>query len=245
MTFVDRTYRSFIATERFVPFRVSWKETDLYIKARANLSEKAETAVHFHRGQIEAYIRKKPLFKTSLEPLESDRDAAPIIQDMLQAAQSAGVGPMAAVAGAIAEYVGRELLPLSPEVIIENGGDIFLVLEKPVVVGLFAGDSPYTNRLGVRILAEHTPCGVCTSSGTVGPSLSFGKADAACVWAASTALADAAATAIGNLVKQPEDIDYALEKGKEITGIMGVIIVAQNRIGIWGPMELVKLGSEE
>jgi hypothetical protein len=241
MKFVERTYRNFRATERFTPFQVSWKETDLYIKARTNLAEKAKEAILLYRGQIEAYIRKKPQFKTSLEPLESDPEAVPIIHDMLQATQITGVGPMASVAGAIAEYVGRNLLPLSSEVIVENGGDIFLVVEDPVVVGLFAGDSPYTNQIGIRITPEDTPCGFCTSSGTVGPSLSFGKADAASIWAVSATLADAAATAIGNLVKQQEDIEYALEKATQIPGIKGVIIAIQERIGIWGPMDIIQL----
>jgi len=241
MEFIERNYRDFTATERFVPFQVQWKETDLYIKARTNLAEKAREAVIRFRTQIEVYIRQTPVFKTSLEPLDPDPMAPPIIQDMLHSARTAGVGPMAAVAGAIAEYLGRDLLPFSREVVVENGGDIFLTVEEPLVVGLFAGHSPYTNRIALRIHPEDTPCGLCTSSGTVGPSLSLGRADAATVWARSACLADAAATAIGNLVKGPGDVEYALERAKQIPGIKGVIIAIKERIGFWGPVELVRL----
>ncbi len=123
---------------------------------------------------------------------------------MAAAAQTAGVGPMAAVAGAIAECVGRELLEFSPEVIVENGGDIFLKVSHRRTVGIFAGDSPLTGRIGIQIEARDTPLGVCTSSGTVGHSLSFGRADAVVVLAPAAALADAAATAIGNRVSRKE-----------------------------------------
>lgn len=241
MRFVERSYRDFTATERFIPFQVSWRETDLYLKAKINLEKKARDAVLLCRDHIESYISLKPRFKTSLTPLELDPTAAPIVQDMLLSAQITGVGPMAAVAGAIAEYVGRDLLQISPEIIVENGGDIFFAIEQPVVIGLFAGDSPYTNKVGIRIAPEDTPCGICTSSGTVGPSLSFGNADAVTVWANSASLADAAATALGNLVKQPDDVELALETAKQIPDIKGVIVAIRDRIGIWGPMDIVRL----
>ena len=117
------------------------------------------------------------------------------MKQMIEAGQKAGVGPMAAVAGAIAECVGRELLAFSPEIIIENGGDIYLKCLKKRVVGIFAGKSPLTGKIGLEIDAKDTPLGVCTSSGTVSHSLSFGKADAAVAIAPSATLADAAATA--------------------------------------------------
>jgi len=157
---------------------------------------------------------------------------------MAEAAQTAGVGPMAAIAGAIAECVGRELLEFSPEVIVENGGDIFLKVLHRRTIGIYAGDSPLTGKIGLQIEAKDTPLGVCTSSGTVGHSLSFGRADAVAVLAPSAALADAAATAIGNRVNKPEDIDKALELARGIAGLKGVVIIIGESIGVQGNIKL-------
>jgi ApbE superfamily uncharacterized protein (UPF0280 family) len=145
---------------------------------------------------------------------------------------------MAAVAGACAAAVGRKLLAYSPEVIVENGGDIFLKTAGPATVALYAGNSPLSMKVGLRIPAEATPLGVCTSSGTVGHSLSFGRADAACVLAGDTALADAAATALGNRVKGPDDIPAALQWLSGIQDIMGGVIIAGEKLGAWGEVEL-------
>ena len=130
---------------------------------------------------------------------------------MSESAEKVGVGPMASVAGAIAEFVGNELSAYSAEVIVENGGDIYLKSLEKRIIGVYAGESPLTGKLGLEIDGEDTPLGVCTSSGTVGHSLSFGKADAVIVLSKSATLADAAATAIGNLVAQPEDITRGVE----------------------------------
>jgi ApbE superfamily uncharacterized protein (UPF0280 family) len=159
---------------------------------------------------------------------------------MINAGNAAGVGPMASVAGAIAEAVGRELLTYSPEIIVENGGDIFLKILKNRVVGIFAGNSPLSGKLGIEISAADTPLGICTSSGTVGHSLSYGKSDAVVVLSTSTALADAAATAIGNRVKETVDIDEAIEFGKTITGLKGLVIIKDDKTGVWGDVKLCK-----
>lgn len=157
---------------------------------------------------------------------------------MLEAGRKANVGPMAAVAGAIAEYVGKELLEFSPEIIVENGGDIFLKVLRKRIVGIYAGDSPLTGKVGLEINPQETPLGVCTSSGTVGHSLSFGKADAVVVIATSATLADAAATAICNRVSQPEDIHSAIEFGKQISSLKGIVIIIGGDVGAWGDVKL-------
>ncbi len=241
MTFVERTYRNFSATDRFSPYRVSVRETDLYIKTGIDTRQKALECVHRYREHIESYIRAHPEFCRSLTPLEFDPTAPPIVQDMLRSAQKAGVGPMAAVAGAIAEYVGRDLNEIVPEVIVENGGDVFIAVKEPITIGLFAGTSLCTNQIGIRMWPEDTPCGFCTSSATVGPSLSFGNADAVSIWSPSASLADAVATAIGNLVVTTEDVEYALETASHIDGVKGVLIVIDDRIGVWGPLDLVRI----
>jgi len=151
-----------------------------------------------------------------------------------------GVGPMAAVAGAIAEMVGRELLNFSSEVIVENGGDIFLCHKKMRHIGIYAGDSPLSGKLALEIEPEDTPLGVCTSSGTVGHSLSFGKADAAIVLSPSAALADAAATAVGNMVKTAEDMPRAIEFVREVEGLTGIAIIVGDKMAVWGKINLVR-----
>lgn len=233
-----RTYRHWIEGKDLVSFNVTIKETDLYIRATANLQKKAQRLVLKYRKQLEQYIEKNPDFLQSLKPLPIPAKVPRIVLDMLEAGQKANVGPMAAVAGAIAEYVGRELLEFSPEIIAENGGDIFLKIIHKRVVGIYAGDSPLTGKIGLEINPETTPLGICTSSGMVGHSLSFGKADAVVVTARLAALADAAATAICNQVKTPEDTNKAIEVGRNIVGLKGIIIIIGSNIGVWGDIKL-------
>ncbi len=148
---------------------------------------------------------------------------------------------MAAVAGALAARVGRALAPLSPEIIVENGGDIYLKVAEPVTVALFAGKSPLSWRVGLKIDPALSPLGVCTSSGTVGHSLSFGRADAACVVAADAALADAAATALGNRVPDAAAIAPALKWAETVAGIRGAVVIVGDKLGAVGDLELTPL----
>jgi len=238
-----RDYRHWIKDGDLVSFRVAVKETDLHIRSHRILGTEALEAVQEARASLEGYIDLHPDFKTALEPLIASEDAPSIVREMAQAAALVGVGPMAAVAGAIAERVGRRLMRLSPEVIVENGGDIFLASSKRRTVGVYAGDSPFTGKLALQIEAEETPLGICTSSGTVGHSLSFGNADAVIVLSPSTALADAAATAIGNIVKQDSDIDKGIQFAQGIAGLKGVAIIKGSLLGVWGEIKLV--GNED
>jgi ApbE superfamily uncharacterized protein (UPF0280 family) len=237
-TYQPRTYRHWIEGKDLVPFQVTVKETDLYVRASANLQRKTHRLVLKYRYQLEGYIKRNPVFQKSLEPLTVPEYAPAIVRQMAEAGQKAGVGPMAAVAGAIAESVGRELLTFTPEIIVENGGDIFLKVLKKRTVGIFAGDSPLTGKIGLEIEPGDTPLGICTSSGTVGHSLSYGKSDAVVVLSASTALADAAATAIGNRIQKPDDIDTAIEFGRSIDGLKGIVIIVGKSVGVWGDVRL-------
>jgi ApbE superfamily uncharacterized protein (UPF0280 family) len=173
-----------------------------------------------------------------MEALPIDDGSPQIIKMMLEAAQKAGVGPMASVAGAIAECVGTELLAFSPEVIVENGGDVYLKISKKRLIGVYAGNSPLSGKIGLEINGRDTPLGVCTSSGTVGHSLSYGKADAVIALSRSATLADAAATAIGNLIKEPADIPEGIEVAQNITGLKGVIIIIGSNMGLWGEVTI-------
>jgi len=233
-----RTYRHWIKGDDLVPFKVTVKETDLYIRASTNLKRKAHRLVIKHRDALERYIEKHPDFLTSLEPLPINDDAPHIVRAMSEAAGKAGVGPMASVAGAIAEFVGRELLAFSPEIIAENGGDIYLKSRGKRMIGIYAGESPLSGKLRLEIAGTDTPLGICTSSGTVGHSLSYGKADAVIVLSPSATLADAAATAIANLIEKPDDIPNGIEFAKGIEGIGGVIIIVGEQTGIWGKVKI-------
>ena len=233
-----RTYRHWVEGRDLTSFNVTVKETDLYIRATVNLKRKAHRLVLKYRHQLESYIERHPVFLTSLEPLPVAGDAPHIVRRMAEAAQIAGVGPMASVAGAIAEFVGYELDPFSPDIIVENGGDIYLKSSVKRIVGIYAGNSPLSGKIGLEINGGETPLGICTSSGTVGHSLSYGKADAVIVLSKSATIADAAATAIGNLINQPADINSGIELAKDMKGVSGVVIIKDDDIGLWGKVRI-------
>ena len=233
-----RLYRHWIRGKDLVSFTVTVRETDLHVQAKRNLKRKTLKAVLKYRALLERYIEHHPEFTTALEPVWVGDNAPQIVKAMSEAAKAVGVGPMASVAGAIAEYVGKELLPSSPEVIIENGGDIFLKTSERRLTGIYAGESPFTGKIALEIQPMETPLGVCTSSGTVGHSLSFGKADACIALSTSTPLADAAATAIGNLIVEADDIPRGIEFAQGIEGLKGVVIIKSDQIGIWGEVKI-------
>jgi len=236
-----RTYRHWIKAKDLVSFNVAVKETDLYICAATNLRRKAYKLVLKYRETLERYIERHPAFLTSLKPIPVDENAPHIVREMSDATAKVGVGPMASVAGAIAEFVGNELLAFSPEIIVENGGDIYLKSLDKRIIGIYAGESPLTGKIGLEIEGEDTPLGICTSSGTVGHSLSYGKADAVVVVSPSATLADAVATAIGNLIKQPSDIPTGIEFAQGIEGLKGVIIIQGDDMGLWGKVKICPL----
>jgi len=236
-----RTYRNLVKTNDLVKFEVIVKETDLLLRAERDLSNETRESVLKYRHQLETYIETNPEFQRSLIPLKDDPYAPEIVREMIRTTQLAQVGPMAAVGGAMAEFVSKDLLPISKEVIVENGGDIYLATSRERTIGIFAGNSPLSLKVGVVISPKDSPLGVCTSSGTVGPSLSFGKADAVCILSKSGALADAAATSVGNIVKEKKDIELGLERGKEIEGVSGVLIIVGEKMGVWGKVKLIQL----
>ncbi len=237
----DRIYRSRTSSEGLKTFRVAVKETDIFVSAGKKLADEARELVLKHRGHIENYIDMHPDFAKTLCPINVNGPVPGIVRDMFSGAIKSGVGPMAAVAGAIAERVGHGLLSYTEQVIVENGGDIFIKTDFPATVGLFAGKSILSGRIGLKIDSAKAPISVCTSSGVVGHSMSMGKADAVCVVSGSCSLADAAATSIGNLVKKKTDIQKALDFGKKIPGLFGILIILDDKAGIWGEIDIVGL----
>ncbi|SDO44827.1 UPF0280 family protein [Desulforhopalus singaporensis] len=248
LSYVERFYRDSADSRSMVSVMVKVKDTDLHILADRDVSKKAQELALQYRLQIEDYIRCVPRFEHSLTPLSPDPLAPPIVKAMLKAGEKTGTGPMAAVAGSIAEFVGTSLLKsYCSEIIVENGGDLFVKKDREATVAIFAGESPLSMRVGVRIGATKMPTGICTSSGTVGHSLSFGRADSVTVIARSTPLADGAATRLGNEVGRERDVDAgikrALDASRLIDGLSGIIVVCGDKLGAVGDVELVRLGS--
>lgn len=233
-----RSYRESFSGSNLVFFDAVAMETDLKIGADKDLGELAYKWIIEYRKQLEDYIRSQPMFLSSLEPVIPKSPCPYIVKRMCEAGKKAGVGPMAAVAGAFSELVGLKLLEGSKEVIIENGGDLFIKSDSIRKIGIYAGKSPLSWKIAMEIRPEKTPIGVCTSSGTVGHSLSFGRADAAVIVSKDTFLADAVATATGNLVKDACDIEKGIEFASSIGGIDGVIIIVGDKMGIWGDIKL-------
>jgi uncharacterized protein len=237
MLYSERTYRNYVAAKDLVSFHVAVRETDLYIAADRDLSEVALESVIKHRNYLESYISHNPSFSKTFLPVPRDRLAPGIVRDMIEAGIAAQVGPMAAVAGAMAQFVGTDLLCHCENVIVENGGDIFLRTSTERRVSIFAGESPLSQKLVLRITPANEPLGICTSSATVGPSVSFGRADAVCVLSHSASLADAAASLIGNHLKTPGDIKKAMSLGSAIPGIKGIVVIMGDTMGAWGQIE--------
>lgn len=242
----ERTYRALHRQDDLVHFHVAVKETDLDIgirrqQYRAELEEWCKELVMQCRTPLEEYIKRDVDFIKSLEPYSPLPGAPAIALIMADAGRAAGVGPMAAVAGAVAEEVGRAVARHSRDVIVENGGDIFIKTNTIRRIGVFAGNSVLSNRLALEIRPEQTPLGICTSSGTVGHSLSYGSADAVVILSPSTPLADAVATATGNLIKNAGDMENALEFATGIPGITGALIIKEDKLAVKGRIKIVPL----
>ena len=240
--YADRdVYRRRMSPGGLVGFTVSAGQSDLHLSAARDLSAEAGRALAAVRSEIEDYIKTHPGFREALEPWPADPEAPHIVAGMIAAGTAAGTGPMAAVAGAVAAAVGRALLPQSPEVVVENGGDVFMASRGERIAAVFAGASPLSMKLGLKLPPAPEGIGLCTSSGTVGPSLSRGRADAAVVLAPRTDLADAVATALGNQVSGPEDLAAAMEFAEGVEGLTGALVVLGENLAAWGGMEIVEI----
>ncbi len=246
MAYTKRSYRAGFRQDDLCHFQVVVKQTDLDVGVRRErfspeMAGWVEELIKKQRDLLERYIEEDHAFLHSLVPCQLKPGAPQIAVDMARAARLAGVGPMAAVAGAFAHYIGTALARRSRDVIVENGGDIYIRTTRQRRIGIFAGPSPLSNRLALSIRPEDTPLGVCTSSGTVGPSLSLGSADAVVVLAPSAILADAVATATGNLVQTKEDLQRAAEFAGGVMGVSGVVVIKDDGLAACGNLKLLPL----
>ncbi|MFX0090920.1 MAG: UPF0280 family protein [Candidatus Hodarchaeota archaeon] len=219
---VKETIATVIADEEFIPI--------------------AENEIRQKRQDIEKYILQDSLFEIALDPYDVATDAPEIVKRMAAAGKRVGVGPMSSVAGAIAQYALEAMVDAGAEyAIFDNGGDIAMYIDRPLIAGIYAGGSRITG-LGLKFLPRDEIFGLCTSSATVGHSLSFGMADAATVISKDVILADAVATALGNLVTQKDDNSIkAAMKNFMIEGIEGMITIIDDKLGMCGKLpEIVK-----
>jgi len=215
----------------------TFRETSLLIKCDDEQAIEAGLRAGISaRNEIERYVLRYPEFFSSLEPVKLEGNHPKVIETMLDAGERAGVGPFAAVAGAISQVVADAIRRAGAQnVVVDNGGDIAIIGRRDFRVGVFAGDG--FGRIGFHITAGELPLGICTSSGTVGHSLSLGMADAVVAVASEASVADAAATSIGNSVRGsdvPSSIEQGLEQAKHIDGIKGCLIIRKKHVGTWG-----------
>jgi len=238
-----RFYRNWAGSKKLYRQKIVDKETDLEIFADKPLDKYfISERVSFYRGQIEDYINYKDRrFLVSLKPIEVERTAAAIVREMAEAARQAGVGPMAAVAGALAEFLGKDLLNKGyKEIIIENGGDIFLSGRQDRILGVYCGPASSWKDLRLKIRPQGSAIGICTSSGTIGHSLSFGKADSVVIIAKNAIIADAVATAVCNRTQAKDKLEEAVLFARSISSVSGGLIVLGNNLAGWGKIEFVR-----
>lgn len=185
------------------------------------------------RSELEAFIADDTFFGITFDPYNPPSQSL-TVRRMGAASLSAGVGPMAAVAGAIA-WAGAEAMQKAGASfgVVDNGGDIALFSDREVRVGIHAGDSLFSDRLAFLVPPQPHILGICTSSATVGPSISFGIADAVCVIAEDVALADAWATSLCNDLSPEDDAPFAALDGTDVRGVLAVI---DDSVATWGTL---------
>ncbi|MDD3232641.1 MAG: UPF0280 family protein [Candidatus Methanomethylophilus sp.] len=207
------------------------------------LSE-AEALAAEARTIVTSKIENSPEFGSSYKPVKSRIDDVPLISRMCTASELAGVGPMASVAGAVATYVLNGLIRDGCEyAVLDNGGDVALISDREVFVGLFTGRNDL--ECALHLTRTCGILGVCSSSGTFGHSISFGRSDICSVISEDPILADACATRLGNLVSETADLQPAAEYICTIKGVKGCIASIAGNITICGDVpELVSVGQE-
>jgi len=243
----SRFYRKWVNIDDLIMAHLSIQETDLLILTDRPLNKRwLKGRVLSYRRDLQNYIARDRRFLTALKPIAIELNAPDIIKVMANAARITNVGPMAAVAGAIAQLLGYDLLNKGyKQVIIENGGDIFLSKQtKERVVSIFAGNSKFSGKLNLLIKADNTPCGICTSSATFGHSLSFGNADCVVILARDAALADATATAVCNLIKSRDNLKKGIKFARNISGVFAALIVIDDYLSLWGDVKIKNYRNE-
>ncbi len=199
--------------------------------------EIAKASIRKHRKELERFVRWHPFFLVTLEPydVEDDKEVPEVARRMMKSASLFGVGPMSAVAGTLAELAVEAMRDAGATyAMVDNGGDVALINDREILVGIYAGDSPFSNRIALRIEPSSAIIGICTSSGTVGHSISFGNGDAATVIGDSASVSDAAATALGNHITGKNSIHNAFHSISHVKAVRGALIIYRDILATWG-----------
>lgn len=241
MEYRERSYRSRFSNDERRWFCVKFLESDLWIGVdsgsyRASMEADTYAMLVDLRRQMDAYLLMDPAYKAALTPYDAGLEAPEILKEMSRVSHKTGIGPMSAVAGAVAKKVAEFLG--TKEVIVENGGDIYAQAASDMDISVFAGQSPLSEKIGLHIPTAEFPLGICTSSGTVGPSLSLGRADAVMIVCKDVLLADSYATAMANRIKTVNDLQSVIDRISDIPEILGAIAVKDDRMAITGRFEL-------
>ena len=246
MEYKERSYRSRFSNDERRWFCVKFLESDLWIGVD-NGSYSAYMGADIYgmlvelRRSMDAYLLMDPQYKAALVPYDAGLEAPDILKEMSRVSRKTGIGPMSAVAGAVALKVadfikGRYGVK---EVIVENGGDIYADATSDMDIAVFAGQSPLSERVGLHIPASSAfPLGVCTSSGTVGPSLSLGRADAMMIICRDVLLADSYATVFANRIQTINDLQPVIDRIQNIPEILGALAIKDDRLAVAGLYEL-------
>lgn len=238
----ERAYRTYCSTS-LKEFQIVDQESDLSIFYSDKI-ENVDLVLEGARKIIKDQIETEKEFQSSLLPLLPLENDADLIKHMKKCSMTCGVGPMASVAGAVAQYLADQLGPSNSDLIIENGGDVFIKTTVVRNILIHAGDSKLSDLLSIEIEPDQSPIGICTSSGKMGHSLSFGQADAVVVVSHDILLADSLATAIGNIMQSASDINKGLSIARKIKNIIGIVIIIDNTVGVWGDITLNKTRGE-
>ena len=238
-TYADRDiYRNKISAEGRYSFRLDYKYSGLYIICDRDIGSELEEPVLSFYQDIETVIVGRPDFEKSMAPIKAEKDLPRTIKKMCSAGEVFGVGPMASIAGALCDHLAKNLIDRCSFLMIENGGDVYIKSGDPLEVGIFTKNTYFKDKLTLLVEAEQTPCGICSSSGSFGHSLSLGKSDLVTVLSRTTTIADAAATSIANTINSEEDIDKAITRFSQYKEVEGLIIIKNKRIGLWGKLQL-------
>ena len=241
MEYKERSYRSRFSNDGRRWFCVKFLESDLWIGVdsgsyRASMEDEVYAFLVDLRRQMDAYLLMDPAYKAALTPYDAGLEAPGILKEMSRVSHKTGIGPMSAVAGAVAKHVADFLE--TKEVIVENGGDIYAKATSDMDISVFAGQSPLSEKVGLHIPTAAFPCGICTSSGTVGPSLSLGRADAMMIVCQDVLLADSYATAMANRIQSVNDLQPVIESIQAIPEILGALAVKDDKLAVCGLYEL-------
>jgi len=236
----DRSiYRNNVKTREKYHWKIKYKYSDLLISSDKNIIKLVKEPLKEIYRYLYRCFKEDAAFLKSLSPVSARPGYPEIIKKMCLLSAEFNVGPMAAVAGTVNEFLSEKLNKYCGNLIIENGGDLYLKSKNDRILGIYVKNNYFRDGLSIRIKAENMPCGVCASSGTFGHSLSLGKCDLAVVVSKSAIIADAAATAVANSISSKDDILASIELFRNYRDIDGLLLIKDDKIGLWGSIELI------